>query len=63
MCIIYILGERVGNLTVVQRNAASSEAVASQLTLLVRGMYSNPPAFGSRIVATVLNNPELRKEW
>ncbi|XP_018803822.1 PREDICTED: aspartate aminotransferase, cytoplasmic isoform X1 [Bactrocera latifrons] len=55
--------ERVGNLTVVQRNAASSEAVASQFTWLVRGMYSNPPAFGSRIVATVLNNPELRKEW
>lgn len=26
-------------------------------------MYSNPPAFGSRIVSTILNDTELRKEW
>lgn len=26
-------------------------------------MYSNPPAFGGRIVDTVLNTPELKKEW
>lgn len=55
--------ERVGNLTVVQKSAATTEAVASQLTLLVRGMYSNPPAFGSRIVSTVLNDESLRQEW
>jgi aspartate aminotransferase len=55
--------ERVGNLTIVQKTPATRDAVASQMTLLVRGMYSNPPAFGSRIVATVLNTPELRQEW
>lgn len=55
--------ERVGNLTVVQRDAKTSEAVASQLTLLIRGMYSNPPAFGSRIVSAVLNDAVLRQEW
>jgi len=26
-------------------------------------MYSTPPAFGSRIVDTVLNDPTLRAEW
>lgn len=55
--------ERVGNLVIVQKSAATSAAVASQFTLLVRAMYSNPPAFGSRIVATILNDPTLRSEW
>lgn len=58
-----LYNERIGNLTVVQRNASTSAAVASQITLLIRGMYSNPPAFGARIVSTVLNDPELRQEW
>ncbi|KAI8121299.1 hypothetical protein FF38_05902 [Lucilia cuprina] len=55
--------ERVGNLSVVSNTPAVKEAVQSQFTLLVRGMYSNPPAYGSRIVSTVLNNADLRKEW
>ncbi|XP_055913338.1 aspartate aminotransferase, cytoplasmic [Eupeodes corollae] len=55
--------ERVGNLTVVQKSEATTAAVHSQLTLLVRMTYSNPPAYGSRIVSTVLNDPKLRQEW
>ncbi|KAH8237320.1 hypothetical protein KR038_009770, partial [Drosophila bunnanda] len=55
--------ERAGNLTVVQQHGATKAAVHSQLTLLIRGQYSNPPAFGARIVSKVLNTPELRKEW
>lgn len=58
-----LYNERVGNLTVVQRNSKTSAAVQSRLTLLVRFMYSNPPAFGGRIVGKVLNTPELRQEW
>lgn len=58
-----LYNERVGNLTVVQKDPATTAPVASQLTLLVRGMYSNPPAFGARIVSTVLNDHELREEW
>lgn len=26
-------------------------------------MYSNPPAFGARIVGTILNDEGLRKDW
>ncbi|SPP74995.1 aspartate aminotransferase, cytoplasmic [Drosophila guanche] len=55
--------ERAGNLTVVQQHASTKPAVHSQLTLIIRGMYSNPPAYGARIVSTVLNTPELRQEW
>ncbi|XP_039449739.1 aspartate aminotransferase, cytoplasmic [Culex pipiens pallens] len=58
-----LYNERIGNLTVVQKDSTTSAAVASQITLLIRGMYSNPPAFGSRIVNLVLNDPTLRAEW
>ncbi|KAH8371319.1 hypothetical protein KR093_006887, partial [Drosophila rubida] len=55
--------ERAGNLTVVQQSGATRDQIHSQLTLIVRGQYSNPPAYGARIVSKVLNTPELRKEW
>ena len=58
-----LYNERVGNLTVVQRSPATSAAIQSRMTLLVRFNYSNPPAFGGRIVGKVLNSPELRQEW
>ncbi|CAG9802005.1 unnamed protein product [Chironomus riparius] len=58
-----LYNERIGNLTVVQRNPATTAAIQSRMTLLVRFMYSNPPAFGGRIVGKVLNNAELRQEW
>lgn len=46
-----------------QKDAETSAAVLSQMTLLVQAMYSNPPAFGCRIVDTVLNSAELKGEW
>lgn len=55
--------ERVGNLSVVQKSTATVAATKSHLTLLVRAMYSNPPAFGARIVGTILNDDSLRKDW
>ena len=35
----------------------------SQLKILIRPMYSNPPIYGARIVNEILSDPELRKEW
>lgn len=35
----------------------------SQLKILIRPMYSNPPINGARIVNEILNDSELRKEW
>ncbi|XP_057653406.1 aspartate aminotransferase, cytoplasmic [Diorhabda carinulata] len=58
-----LYNERVGNLTVVVNNADLVPAVKSQLTLVVRGMYSNPPSHGAKIVAYVLNNPDLYNQW
>lgn len=62
-CCLTFSGERIGNLVVVQKDSSTSSAVLSQLTLIVRATYSNPPAFGARIVSTVLNSPELKEEW
>lgn len=58
-----LYNERVGNLVVVMSDVQVTAQVKSQLTLTVRGMYSNPPNHGARIVATVLRNPDLFKEW
>jgi len=39
------------------------KAVKSQVTMIVRGMYSSPPNHGACTVSTILNNDELKKEW
>jgi hypothetical protein len=53
----------VGALTVVCKDAGEAERVESQLKILIRPMYSNPPIYGARIVSTVLNDPELNNLW
>ncbi|KAI4465734.1 aspartate aminotransferase [Holotrichia oblita] len=58
-----LYNERIGNLTCVVKNASVVTNVKSQLTLIVRGMYSNPPSHGARIVAHVLSDPQLFEEW
>ncbi|KAJ8867401.1 hypothetical protein PR048_031202 [Dryococelus australis] len=58
-----LYNERVGNLTMVLKDKQFVPQVKSQVTLIVRGMYSNPPNHGGRIVSTVLNNPQLFEEW
>lgn len=55
--------ERVGNLAIVLQDARLVAPLRSQLTWIVRGMYSNPPAHGARVVATVLSDKQLFDEW
>lgn len=50
-------------MTFVAKDRAVIEPVRSQITLLVRANYSNPPNHGARIVGTVLNNPALTEQW
>ena len=35
----------------------------SQIKILVRPLYSNPPIHGARIASTILNDSALRKQW
>jgi len=56
-------GERVGAFHVLCDSAEEAERVKSQVRTIIRPMYSNPPAWGARLAATVFENPELMQEW
>ena len=56
-------GERIGALSVVCDSTHEAGRVLSQLKILARAMYSNPPVHGSRLVSTVLGKNELKKLW
>ncbi|CAL8243229.1 unnamed protein product [Lota lota] len=58
-----LYGERVGGFTVVCKDAEEAKRVESQLKILIRPIYSNPPMNGARIAATILNTPELYSVW
>jgi aromatic-amino-acid transaminase len=58
-----LYGERVGALSIVCGSAAEAARVLSQLKIVVRTNYSNPPTHGAQIVATVLTTPALRAQW
>lgn len=58
-----LYNQRVGNLAIIVKDSASVAPIKSQLALLVRKYYSNPPAAGARIVSKILNDPTLLNEW
>ncbi|KTG42609.1 hypothetical protein cypCar_00026392 [Cyprinus carpio] len=58
-----LYGERVGGFTVVCADAEEAKRVESQLKILIRPIYSNPPMNGARIASTILSTPELRSTW
>jgi aspartate/tyrosine/aromatic aminotransferase len=55
--------ERVGAFTVVTAKREYTEKVFSQVKLVIRTNYSNPPSHGGAIVTTILQDPELRARW
>ena len=58
-----LYGERVGGLSVLCTDKEEASRVLSQLKIVIRTNYSNPPTHGGAVVASVLNNPELRALW
>lgn len=58
-----LYGERVGALHVVCLNTKTAENVLSQLKLIIRPMYSNPPMHGALIVQKILSKPEYYSKW
>ena len=58
-----LYGERVGALSVLCASKEEADRVLSQLKIVIRTNYSNPPIHGGAVVAAVLNNPSLRAQW
>lgn len=58
-----LYGERVGALSVVSSDKDEAARVLSQLKIVIRTNYSNPPTFGAAVAVAVLTNPELRAQW
>lgn len=58
-----LYGERVGALSIVCKTGDVASRVESQLKLVIRPMYSNPPLHGASIVATILKDSNLYNEW
>ncbi|MCS2610159.1 aromatic amino acid transaminase [Halomonas dongshanensis] len=55
--------ERTGCLILVAKNAEQMENVRSQVAIVARENYSNPPAHGGAIVSEILHDAELTALW
>ena len=58
-----LYSERTGSLTVVAQNEDAAQTILSHVKQAIRSNFSNPPSHGGAIVATVLNDPQLRAQW
>lgn len=58
-----LYGERVGAFSLTVKDAEEKKRVDSQLKIVIRPMYSNPPLHGARIASTILGNQDLNAEW
>jgi aspartate aminotransferase, mitochondrial len=58
-----LYGERTGAFSIITSNPQEKAAVESQIKILIRPMYSNPPMNGAKIANLVLSDPDLRSEW
>ena len=58
-----LYGHRIGALSVVGANEEEAKRVVSQMKLVIRPMYSNPPRHGARIVHTILSDPRLTADF
>ena len=58
-----LYGQRIGCFSIMCSDAEEAQRVESQMKLLARPMYSNPPLHGAAIVATILGDPALKKQW
>lgn len=58
-----LYGERVGAFSIVTASPEEKKRVESQIKILVRPLYSNPPLHGARIASEILNDPALYQQW
>jgi len=58
-----LYGHRVGALSVVGGDPDEAKRVVSQMKMVIRPMYSNPPRHGARLVSTILSDAQLTQDF
>lgn len=58
-----LYGERAGAFSLVCADAEEKNRVDSQLKIIVRPLYSNPPVHGARIAGSILTDSSLYQQW
>jgi len=58
-----LYGERVGAVSFICANDKEAANVDSQVKIVVRPMYSNPPVYGARLASIVMNDATLNAQW
>ncbi|MCL1041159.1 amino acid aminotransferase [Shewanella marisflavi] len=58
-----LYNERIGAVTLVGQDEEMAKRAFSQIKSTIRSSYSNPPAHGALIVATILGDAQLRQLW
>uniref|UniRef100_A0A915Q5R7 Aspartate aminotransferase n=1 Tax=Setaria digitata TaxID=48799 RepID=A0A915Q5R7_9BILA len=58
-----LYNERIGNLTVVVSDPLVLTSFKSQMSLIIRSNWSNPPSHGAKIVHMILTSPDMRTQW
>lgn len=56
-------GERIGAFSLSCNDKDEADRCLSQIKILIRPMYSNPPIHGAHIVREILGNENLRSAW
>jgi len=58
-----LYGERAGAFSMICSDKDEAARVMSQIKIIIRPIYSNPPIYGARLAATIMNDPQLYSEW
>ncbi|WIA37238.1 hypothetical protein OEZ86_014186 [Tetradesmus obliquus] len=58
-----LYGQRVGCFSLVCDSASEAAKVESQMKLIARPMYSNPPLHGALLVSKILHDADLKQQW
>lgn len=58
-----LYGERAGAFSLITSSKDDADRTLSQLKIIIRPMYSNPPVHGARIAAEILGDAKLKSIW
>jgi aspartate aminotransferase, mitochondrial len=58
-----LYGERAGAFSLLTSSKDDADRTLSQLKIIIRPMYSNPPVHGARIASEILGDAKLKAIW